>query len=98
MTDYVSDMRDVLRNVSSGLSQDGTIAVMVGDTVIHEKRICTTKLLVEAVSEFLEPKDVIVRTPKFTEASWAASQRRNGKKVGISLTDFVITFKKKAIR
>jgi hypothetical protein len=95
VTEYVSDMQAALSNVSSALTPDGTLALMVGDTVIHGERICTTKLLVDAVSEFLEPVGVNVRTPKYTEASWAASQRRNGSKVGVSLTDFVITFKKK---
>jgi hypothetical protein len=95
VTEYVRDMRAALSNVSSALTPDGSLALMVGDTVIHGERICTTRLLVDAVSEFLEPVGVIVRTPKYTEASWAASQRRNGSKVGVSLTDFIITFKKK---
>ena len=41
----------------------------------------------ETVTEKIEK--VALRIPKYTEASWAASQRRNGEEVGVSLCDFV---------
>ena len=37
---------------------------------------------------------VILRVPKYTEASWTASQRRNSEKVGITLNDFIILFRR----
>jgi hypothetical protein len=92
---YVCDMAEALRHAKDALSAKGTLALMVGDTVIHGIRIPTTKMLVEAVKDVLEPVRVSIRTPKFTEASWAASQRRTGSKVGISLADFIVHFRKR---
>jgi hypothetical protein len=92
---YVKDMHDALQRIARALTPKGTLALMVGDTVIHGKRIQTTRLVVEAVADALTPFKIAVRTPKFTEASWAASQRRTGKKVGVSLTDFIVHFRRR---
>ncbi len=63
---------------------------MVGDTRIHGKRICTTRLVLETIGDLLAPFKIAVRTPRFTEASWAASQRRTGQHVGVAVADFVV--------
>ena len=49
----------------------------------------------EAKIKKSEIKTIALRVPKFTEASWASSQRRMKKNVGINLFDFIITIKKK---
>ena len=94
VTRYVEDMQRALRNIRNALRPDGILALMVGDTAIHGNRIQTTRLLVEAVRDVLTPVKVSIRTPKFTEASWAASQRRTGEKVGVAMTDFIIHFRR----
>ncbi len=94
VTRYVDDMRIALQNICKALQPDGVLALMVGDTTIHGARIRTTRLLVEAIRDVLSPVRVSIRTPKFTEASWAASLRRTGGKVGVAMTDFVVHFRR----
>lgn len=94
VTRYVEDMQAALRNISRALRPGGVLALMAGDTAIHGRRIQTTRLLIEAVQGFLMPFRVSIRTPRFTEASWAASQRRTGEKVGVGMADFVVHFRK----
>ncbi|MEK6233502.1 MAG: hypothetical protein N2C14_02225, partial [Planctomycetales bacterium] len=90
VTRWVEDMRAVLVRVARGLADRGVLALMVGDAVMKGQRIPAARLLLEAVQDFLKPVKIAVRPPKFTEASWAASQRRTGDQVGVPLADFVI--------
>ena len=96
VTRYVDDMQLALRRIAAAMQPRAVLALMVGDTAIHGQRIQTTRLLAEAVSDVLVPTKVAVRTPKFTEASWAASQRRTGDKVGVAITDFVVHFRRRS--
>jgi len=36
---------------------------------------------------------VILRIPRYTEASWASSQRRKSGDLGITMFDFIVLFK-----
>jgi hypothetical protein len=92
---YIDDMVKVLRNLATTIQPGGVLALMVGDTAIHGKRIPTTRYLIEAVASFLTPRKISIRPPRFTEASWAASQRRTGAKVGVAMADFVIHFERR---
>ncbi len=92
---YVADLGDGIKNLSKQLRKGAVIALMMGDTKIHDKHIPTTKLLLDYLSK--DPLSLIkiaIRKPKYTEASWVTSQRRNAKKIGISLSDFILIFKK----
>ena len=42
---YVNDLSGTLRNIARALAPGGVLALMMGDTTIHGKRICTTKLV-----------------------------------------------------
>lgn len=90
---YVSDMVSVLRNLKPSLKPGATLALMIGDTMIHGNYIPCTKLILEKVRDDFCVQKVVMRAPKYTEASWAASQRRNGGQVGITLYDFIILLK-----
>ena len=73
--------------------------MMIGDTVIKGEYIPATRMLIDAFlsecSNIIVEK-VVLRVPKYTEASWSASQRRTTDKVGITLSDFIIIFRKVA--
>lgn len=94
---YVEDMMLVLQNVAKTIKKDGVMALMIGDTTIKGEYVDATKKLID---EFLQKdkqfsvEKVVLRVPKFTEASWTASQRRKSNKVGISLNDFIIIFRR----
>ena len=90
---YVSDMVAVLRNLKPSLKPGATLALMIGDTMIHGNYIPCTKLILEKVRNDFCVQKIVMRAPKYTEASWAASQRRSGGQVGITLYDFIILLK-----
>ena len=94
---YVQDMKRALVNISGTLDVGGVIGMMIGDTVIKGKYIPATRMLIDAfiqeMPNFTVDK-VILRVPKYTEASWSASQRRTTDKVGITLNDFIIIFRR----
>lgn len=97
ITHYVEDMRSTLNNVVATLSLDGVMGLMIGDTIIKGEYIQATKTLLEkflADNPSITVEKVVLRVPKYTEASWTASQRRTGDKVGVSLNDFIIVFRR----
>lgn len=92
---YIDDMYESIKNVSKTLKKNGHLAIMIGDTTIRNEYIPVTNMLIEKINrDFLNVEKIILRVPKYTEASWAASQRRKGKDVGINICDFIIIFKK----
>ena len=94
---YVADMLKALNNIKQTLSLNGTLALMIGDTIIKGTYVPVTYSL---ISEFLKQnpdiklEKVVIRVPKYTEASWTTSQRRTSEKVGITLNDFIIIFRR----
>ena len=94
VTDYVADMKQGLLNLKDQLSEDGHLALMIGDTVIKEQYIPVTKMLLEELRHDYRIERSALRIPRFTEASWAASQRRKGHQVGINLCDLIVILKK----
>ena len=94
---YVEDMALSLDNIAKTLKKNGVLALMIGDTIIKGNYIKATKLLID---QFLEKNQniiiekIVLRVPKYTEASWTASQRRKKENVGISLNDFIIIFRR----
>ncbi|OQB15313.1 MAG: DNA methylase [Firmicutes bacterium ADurb.Bin193] len=94
---YVEDMRSTLNNIVATLSPDGVMGLMIGDTIIKGEYIQATKMLLEKFlsdNPSITVEKVVLRVPKYTEASWTASQRRTSDKVGVSLNDFIIVFRR----
>lgn len=95
---YLEDMVKVLNNVTTCIKPGGVMGLMIGDTVIKGEYIPVTRQLIDRyliANPNVTVEKVVLRVPKFTEASWSTSQRRTSDKVGISLNDFIIVFKKK---
>jgi hypothetical protein len=38
---------------------------------------------------------VVLRVPKYTEASWVASQRRRSDRIGVTLNDFILILRRR---
>lgn len=91
---YISDMEIVLRNIANKIKKQGHFGLMIGDTFMKGEYIPVTKMLLDQVKDIYQIERIALRIPKFTEASWAASQRRKGNKVGITMCDFVICLRK----
>jgi len=93
--DYVDDLARALAAVASQLEPGGVLALMMGDTTIRGTYIDVTRRLLSAIDgtdAALRLDRVVLRVPRYTEASWVASQRRTGDRVGIALDDFVLLF------
>lgn len=91
---YVSDMKAGILKISSLLKPNTIFALMIGDTKIHGNHIPTTSYLLNEIEKSnLNLISIAVRRPKFTEASWVASQRRTSKHIGVNLSDYLLTFK-----
>lgn len=98
ITHYVDDMSAALSNIVKTLAPDGVMGLMIGDTVIKGEYIQATKILLDkflAANPQLTVEKAVLRIPKYTEASWTASQRRKSNMVGVSLNDFIIIFRRK---
>lgn len=96
---YVDDMNNTLNNIAATLKPGGIIALMIGDTIIKGEYIQAAKMLLDcflADNPQIEVEKIVLRVPKYTEASWSASQRRKSDKVGISLNDFIVIFRRGA--
>ena len=94
---YIDDMAKVLNTVTQSMKPGGIMGMMIGDTIIKGEYIPVTRMLIDRYLDTnpeISVEKVILRVPKFTEASWTTSQRRTSEKVGISLNDFIIIFRK----
>ncbi|WHX78843.1 DNA methyltransferase [Priestia flexa] len=92
---YVQDMIDVIKNVKKLLKPHGVIGLMIGDTIMKGTHIPATKMILEEIEkEGLSIETIALRVPKYTEATWVASQRRKSGDVGITLYDYVITLRR----
>ena len=96
---YLDDMVNVLNSVTESMKPGGVMGLMIGDTVIKGEYIPVTRRLIDRylmANPNVTVEKVVLRVPKFTEASWTTSQRRTSEKVGVSLNDFIIVFRKQA--
>jgi len=92
---YVEDMISVIKNVKSLLKPGGVIGLMIGDTIMKNNHIPVTKMILEEVQKMgLCIENIALRVPKYTEATWVASQRRKSGDIGITLYDYVITLRR----
>ena len=97
ITHYVEDMQSTLNNITATLLPDGVMGLMIGDTIIKGEYIQATKMLLDkflADNPSITVEKVVLRVPKYTEASWTTSQRRTSDKVVVSLNDFIIVFRR----
>jgi site-specific DNA-methyltransferase (cytosine-N4-specific) len=98
-TAYVNDLTRALLAVEAELGDDAVLALMMGDTFIRDEYVDVTRRVISALAEAgsrLALDRVVLRVPKYTEASWVASQRRRGDRVGVTLNDFILIFRGQA--
>lgn len=93
---YVEDMSTALGNALNMLVPGGLLGLMIGDTIMKGEYIQVTKSLMGKLdSEKYEISKVAIRVPKYTEATWVASQRRDSNNIGITLSDYIVLIRKK---
>lgn len=92
---FIEDMIRVLNNSLEVVANGGHLALMIGDAFIKGNYIQIVKPLIESLDkQMYQIQTIAIRVPKYTEASWASSQRRSGEKLGINLNDFIVVIKK----
>ncbi len=92
---YLDDMETALSNAAQQLAPGGVLALMIGDTVLHGKHLRVVAPLLDRISgRRLILKKIAIRIPRYAEAHWVASQRRDSKKLGTALSDYVLIFRK----
>ena len=92
---YVDDMTRVMSNCARILVHRGWLVLMIGDTEIRHERIRTTLMVAEQAKNVgFRLRKVIFRIPKYTEASYAATQRRTSKEVGVRFADHLLLLEK----
>jgi hypothetical protein len=92
---YIADMSEVMSELHRVLAPERYCVLMIGDANIKGQHVPTTALLLNSLTlgNFRVEK-IIVRVPKYTEASYAATQRRARTKIGVKLPDHLILLKK----
>ena len=84
-----------LNNALTLLQHGGVLGLMIGDTIMKGQHIQVTKMLLDKLdSEKYTIETIALRVPKYTEATWVASQRRKSNDVGITLYDYLIMIRK----
>ena len=97
LMEFEKDLAAAAVAISEQLEEGGVLALMMGDTIIRDTYIDVTRQLLRAIEQAgarLHLDRVVLRVPQYTEASWVASQRRTGDKVGVTLNDFILLFSK----
>lgn len=92
---YVKDMVDSLINLHKSLKKDSILGLMIGDTTIHGNYIPVTKQILDLLIDYYKIELIALRVPKYTEAAWVTSQRRQKNTIGVTLYDFIIIMRKK---
>ena len=92
---YVEDMSIALTNALEMLEKNGILAMMIGDTIMKGKYIPVTRMLLDKtdLSDY-KVETVAIRVPRYTEATWVASQRRDSNNIGITLYDYIIVIRR----
>lgn len=93
---YVKDMSFALNNALNMLVPGGVLGLMIGDTIMKGEYIQVTRSLMDKLdSDKYEISKVVMRVPKYTEATWVASQRRDSNNIGITLSDYIVLIRKR---
>lgn len=91
---YLEDMELGLRHGCARVEVGGAVGLMIGDTRIGGEHIRVVRPLLEALPEGIKAERMVVRIPKYTEATWAASQRRKSGDLGARLFDLIVILRK----
>ena len=92
---YVEDMSIALANALDMLEKNGILAMMIGDTIMKGEYIPVTRMLLNKTDlTDYKVETVAIRVPKYTEATWVASQRRDSNNIGITLYDYIIVIRR----
>lgn len=93
---YVKDMSLALNNALNMLVPGGVLGLMIGDTIMKGEYIQVTRSLMDKLDlDKYEISKVVMRVPKYTEATWVASQRRDSNNIGITLSDYIVLIRKR---
>lgn len=92
---YVEDMAKSILNLQKFMGKNTRLAIMIGDALMKEQHLTVTREIIDLVSEHFEVERTVLRVPKYTEASWATSQRRSSGSLGITMFDFILTLRKR---
>ena len=93
---YVKDMSLALSNALNMLVPGGVLGLMIGDTIMKGEYIQVTRSLMDKLDlDKYEISKVVMRVPKYTEATWVASQRRDSNNIGITLSDYIVLIRKR---
>ena len=92
---YVEDMAKSILNLKKFMGSKTRLAIMIGDALMKEQHLTVTREIIDLVSEDFEVERTVLRVPKYTEASWATSQRRSSGALGITMFDFILTLRKR---
>lgn len=90
---YVEDVVRSLQVIRQYLKKDGVAAMMIGDTRLKGEYVRVTAPIISRVSSYFGLEKVVLRIPRYTEASWASSQRRKSGDLGITMYDFIVLFR-----
>jgi hypothetical protein len=90
---YVEDMVQSLTQIRQYVEPNGTVAMMIGDALMKGHHVDVTSQIISKVSNIFKVQKTILRIPKFTEATWASSQRRNSTELGVTMYDYIIVFR-----
>lgn len=94
---YVDDMLEVFANIARVLVPNGWCVLMIGDTFLRNERINTTSHFLNRLADTrlgFQLNKIIIRHPKYTEASYAAAQRRKTENIGVKLPDHIVVMRK----
>jgi site-specific DNA-methyltransferase (cytosine-N4-specific) len=92
---YLNDMSDVMKESYRLLKENGIFCLMIGDALIKGKRVQITSDVIEHARNIgFKIDNIIIRMPKFTEATYAAAERRKKEDLGIKLNDFIVVMRK----
>jgi DNA modification methylase len=94
---YINDMMEVFGNIERVLVPGGWCVLMIGDTFLRGERINTTSHLLNRIADGglgFQLDKIIIRHPKYTEASYAAAQRRTAENIGVKLPDHIVVMRK----
>jgi len=92
---YVEDMAKSILNLKKFMGKNTRLAIMIGDALMKEQHLTVTREIIDLVSPHFEVERTVLRVPKYTEASWATSQRRSSGSLGVTMFDFILTLRKK---
>lgn len=95
--EYIEDMLKVIKHATKVLKPGKVMALMIGDTIMKGEHIKVTRELLNHINlNELEVELIAIRVPKYTEAAWVTSQRRDANDIGITLNDYIIILRRVA--